>query len=290
VNIVRLNPAQIGEVSAFIAHLQADKTHQCAYFGEDAAEIAAAIQTFVPPNNGLLAYEHDRLVGFLGVDTDEESSRAWLYGPLVDHPDWQTTADALYAKIFVQGIMPTFVCDEELFVDATNVNTAAFAERHQFIPGVPHVSLRLDRQQAARLPVAENITVLSEAYHAPFERLHDVIFPGAYFSGQQIIERLGERDQVFIALHNVDVVGYLYARIEPEATHGYIDFLGVGEAFRRQGLGKKLLAAASHWLFAFPEIEAVTLTVNTRNASALELYTNLGFTHVQTLHAYRKQY
>jgi ribosomal protein S18 acetylase RimI-like enzyme len=293
VKIVRLNAAQLAETAAFISRLQADKTHQIAYFGNEAAEIAAAIQTFDPPGNVLLAYQSEALIGLLGVDTDADSHRAWLYGPLVDHPDWQVVADALYDAALRLDMIPAFVRDEEMFVDAANTNVAVFAAGHRFIPGTPQASLRLGRDTLPQLADEADVIALTKPQHQGFIRLHDSLFPNTYFSGQQIIQRLGERDRVFVVyVPQVDVIpiGYIYAKIDAEATDGYIDFLGVYEPFRRKGIAKGLISTAINWLFSYSEIEAVTLTVDAANTAALTLYTSLGFTHLQTLQSYRKHY
>jgi ribosomal protein S18 acetylase RimI-like enzyme len=292
-NIVRLNSQQLGEVVSFIVRLQADKTHQIAYFGDTAAEIAALIQTFEPPHNVLLAYEAGQLVGLLGIDTDAETGRAWLYGPMVDFADWATVADALYEEALRQDVMPPFVRDEELFVDVANTNIAAFAGRHRFIPGTPNASLRLERTAFSTESVVSDVEELTALHYQTFNQLHVMLFPGTYFSGRQIIDRLGVRDKVFIASipEMSDVpVAYIYARIEPEATEGYIDFLGVHEGFRRRGIGGRLISAAARWLFSFPDIEVVALTVHADNTAAIALYTGLGFTHTQTLQSFRKRY
>ena len=49
----------------------------------------------------------DQLVGVFGVDADPEIGRAWLFGPLIEHADWQSLADELYAasmKVIPDGI------------------------------------------------------------------------------------------------------------------------------------------------------------------------------------------
>jgi ribosomal protein S18 acetylase RimI-like enzyme len=290
VKIVRLNSAQLAETAAFTARLQADKSRQIAYFGNEAAEIAAAIQTFDPPGNALLAYEGESLIGLLGVDTDADSRRAWLYGPLIDHTNWQVVADALYDAALRLDMIPSFVRDEEIFVDAANTSVALFAASHRFIPGAPQASLRLAREGQSVLPSRPDVVELTQVHHQTFISLHDTLFPKTYFSGQQIIDRLGLRDKAFVAILDGLVVGYIYAKIDPEATDGYIDFLGVAADFRRRGIAKRLLSTAINWLFSFSEIEAVTLTVDAANSAALALYTSLDFTHLQTLQSYRKRY
>ncbi|MEO8610736.1 MAG: GNAT family N-acetyltransferase [Chloroflexota bacterium] len=292
-NIVKMNPVQSGEVAAFIARLQTDKTHQIAYFGNKVTEIAAVIETFVEAHNVLLAYCDDQLIGVLGADTDITSHRAWLYGPLVDYQEWHMVADALYEEALRLNVIPEFVHDEELFADSTNSNIATFAANHRFTAGTPQASLHLKRAVLAKKVSTIGVVELTEPHYKTFRQLHDMLFPGTYFSGHQIIERLGARDKVFFATMpglGEMPVGYIYARIEPEATDGYIDFLGVLEPFRRRGIAGKLISGAKNWLFSFPEIEAITLTVDAANTTGLALYESLGFTHFQTLRAYRKRY
>jgi ribosomal protein S18 acetylase RimI-like enzyme len=69
---------------------------------------------------------------------------------------------------------------------------------------------------------------------------------------------------------------------------GFIDFLGVEESVRRQGMGRRLITTATRWLLLFPAVQEVALTVYSRNSAALALYTQLGYEHLYTVQAYRK--
>lgn len=273
----------------FVARLQADPTQMIAYFGTEANDIRHSLECFEPDwtRATQLAYDGECLVGLLGVDVSESIGRAWLYGPLVDGADWDKTADDLYAS--AQKMMPDYVHQHELFVDVANLNVAGFAARHGFVPGTPEASLRFGREHLGQLP-DEAAEMLSADQHAAFVELHDRIFPNTYYTGVEILKRLGERDRVFVeTISKNSLAGYIYVKVEPGATNGYIDFVGVAESTRRQGIGRRLVSAATHWLFTFPAVEEVTLTVNTGNSGAIALYKQLGFEHNQTLQVFRKQ-
>jgi len=291
----------------FVARLQTDPAQMIAYFGTEPDDIRHTLHDFEPDwmQATPLIYDGERLVGLLGVDASEIHEKAWLHGPLVDTTDWAATADQLYAA--AQKTMPDYVREHELFVDVVNLNVAAFAARHGFVPGTPEASLRFGREHLGQLP-DEAAETLNTDQHAAFVELHDRIFPNTYYTGAEILGRLGERDRVFVETLTPDpspswrgeqdktlqsgghsLMGYIYVKVEPGATNGYIDFVGVAESSRRQGIGRRLVSAATQWLFTFQEVEEVTLTVNAGNDGAIALYKQLGFEHNQTLQVFRKQ-
>lgn len=292
-HIIVMPPDQLEAAAAFVARLQADPAHHIAYFGLTEAEISAAMVEFEPQDGQrvLLAIENDVIVGLLGMDSSTEVKRAWLHGPLIAAGDWDATADALYIETITRNIIPPSMVEHELFVDAANTRVRSFAGRQGFRTLTLEASLRLGRETfvGAGFVADESISELTTEQHTAFAHLHEVTFPNPYFSSREIIDNMGERDKVFVATQAGEVVGYIYAKIEPEATNGYIDFLGVAEAARRQGIGKRLIAHAVRWLFTFPEIDEVTLTVNGQNAGAVALYTGLGFEHLRSMQGYRKK-
>lgn len=272
----------------FVARLQTDPAQMIAYFGTEPDDIRHTLHDFEPDwmQATPLIYDGERLVGLLGVDASEIHEKAWLHGPLVDTTDWAATADQLYAA--AQKTMPDYVREHELFVDVVNLNVAAFAARHGFVPGTPEASLRFGREHLGKLP-DEAAEMLSADQHTAFVELHNRIFPNTYYTGAEILKRLGERDRVFVeTISKNSLAGYIYVKVEPGATNGYIDFVGVAESTRRQGIGRRLVSAATQWLFIFPEVEEVTLTVNAGNDGAIALYKQLGFEHKQTLQGFRK--
>jgi ribosomal protein S18 acetylase RimI-like enzyme len=282
--ISRMLADQVQAVAAFISRLQLDVAHYIAYFDTLEQAVAETIREWHLPDGALIAQQQDEIVGVLGVESNPQTGRVWLHGPLVDAPEWNAIADALYNE--AHHMIPASAREEELFADEANSRVAAFAARHGFTPSEPNVSLRFERRDIDDLPVASARELLPAEYPA-LEKLHNGIFPSAYYTGAQLIEQLSDRSKIFV-LHQDDApVGYVFAQVDGE--EGYIDFVGVAEDARRKGIGRQLVAFVTRWLFTFPEVRAVRLTVSANHTAALNLYRQLGYTHQRTLVAFRKQ-
>jgi ribosomal protein S18 acetylase RimI-like enzyme len=101
----------------------------------------------------------------------------------------------------------------------------------------------------------------------------------AWFLGTQ----LSRRDvAVFVAEDGGNVVGYVYAGIEPQSWKelrdraGFIHDVVVDESKRRRGIAKSLLSAALEWLQK-QGVPRVVLWTAEQNVSAQRLFTKLGF-------------
>jgi ribosomal protein S18 acetylase RimI-like enzyme len=302
-------PASLDELARFIAELNRAEEHHIGYLGTDAREIATALQEAdVPPHEAfIVAREGDVIVGAFGFEADTELGRAWLYGPFVRHPDWAGIADRLWAE--VQPLIPAAAHERELFCEVENVNCCAFAIRHRFPPRSEDAILQFDRRSLAQLsivsaseklvekgilegrppqtPPSQTVFELSPADQAAFEQLHDRLFPDTYYAGRQIIGRLDQRRKVFVALEDTALQGYVYVEAQPEFGEGNIEFIGVAEGARSRGIGRKLLAAALGWMFAFEGIESIFLSVNATNTAALALYRSAGFQLLHTMRSFR---
>jgi ribosomal protein S18 acetylase RimI-like enzyme len=101
----------------------------------------------------------------------------------------------------------------------------------------------------------------------------------AWFLGTQ----LSRRDvAVFVAEDGGNIVGYVYAGIEPQSWKelrdraGFIHDVVVDESKRRRGIAKSLLSAALEWLQK-QGVPRVVLWTAEKNNTAQRLFTKLGF-------------
>ncbi|HEY1016225.1 MAG TPA: GNAT family N-acetyltransferase [Herpetosiphonaceae bacterium] len=281
------SPEAAAEAVAFAARLNNDPAHHVAYWGLTEAEIADSLAIFVPPpaESVLLARENGKLVGLIAADQDPELGRAWIHGPFVEHPDWDAVAEALHAAM-ISRIHPD-VYEHELYIDQRNERAVAFAERQGYELFSDAAILCFEREQLAGLP-ALDLPELGPEQHESFIKLHADSFTRPHFNGQQIIEKQGEHDKVFVVAEGAEVLGYTYVKVELEHGEGYTDFVGVAESAQRRGVGRQLLTASLRWIFSFPEVRRTCLTVRTENEPAVKLYEATGFACERVGRAFRK--
>jgi ribosomal protein S18 acetylase RimI-like enzyme len=278
------------ELVQFAAGLNSDGTHHIGFFGEGEADVRSSLaECLIPPAEGFrLAYDSDQLVGIFGVDADPEINRAWLFGPLIDHEDWHTVADQLYAEVL--PLIPVDIRDYDLFCDVQNVNIQAFAVRHGFPLHSENAVLTLVRENYK--PSAKQQTRIipyQKRFFKQFEKLHEELFPKAYFTARQITEKIDERHQLLLAVERNHLFGYHFCKIEPESGSGYVDFIGTETSARGRGIGADLLASGVGWMLSAPTIRKINLTVNADNVSARHLYEKFGFVTDRVMRGYRKQ-
>lgn len=278
------------ELVRFVARLNSDGTHHIGFFGEGEADVRSSLaDCLIPPTEGFrLAYEGDHLVGAFGVDADPEINRAWLFGPLVEHDDWNTIADQLYAEAL--PLIPVDIRDYDLFCDLQNTNMEAFAVRHGFPLRSENAVLTLMRENYQ--PVAKMqtpVTTYQDGLFEQFERLHNTLFPNAYFTARQMAEKPDDTHRLFVTVEDGRLLGYHFCKIDPTSKSGYVDFIGTDSAARGRGIGADLLAAGVDWMLSAPTTRRINLTVNADNVAARSLYKRFGFTTERVMRGYRKQ-
>lgn len=280
---------QFEELVHFVTRLNSDGTHHIGFFGEGEADVRASLaECLIPPADGfMLAYDEDQLVGVFGVDADSEINRAWLFGPLVEHADWYTIADQLYGRIL--SVIPAGIRDHDLFCDVQNIHLQEFAARHGFPLRSENAVMTLRRENYT--PTAGNgskIISFDEGSFGQLEPLHKMVFPNAYFTARQMVEKINETHQLLLAMENENVLGYHFCKIEPEAESGYVDFIGTEPSARGRGIGADLLAAGVDWMLSVPATKKISLTVNADNVAAIKLYEKFGFVTERVMRGYRK--
>ncbi|HUE97616.1 MAG TPA: GNAT family N-acetyltransferase [Anaerolineales bacterium] len=278
------------ELVQFVARLNSDGTHHIGFFGEGEADVRASLaECLISPAAGFrLAYDGDQLVGVFGVDADPEINRAWLFGPLVEHDDWHTIADQLYAEVL--SLIPVDIRDYDLFCDVQNINMEAFAVRHGFPLTSENAVLTLTREdyKPSAKRQAQMISY-QEGFLEKFEKLHKLLFPNAYFTARQMVEKIDEHHQLFLAVEDDQLLGYHFCKIEPASGSGYVDFIGTDSSARRRGIGADLLASGVDWMLSPPTTKKINLTVNADNVAARSLYEKFGFVTDRIMRGYRKQ-
>lgn len=101
----------------------------------------------------------------------------------------------------------------------------------------------------------------------------------AWFLGTQLT---AADAAIFVADRDGDVLGYVYAGIEPQSwkelreTAGFVHDIVVGDRARRAGLATRLMEAAFAW-FRERQVPRVVLWTADGNHAAQALFTRLGF-------------
>lgn len=277
------------EVAAFIARLNNQSEHHIACHATEPRDVAhylLEVHTPKPEESYLTGRLDGKLVAVLGVEYDLELKRAWFEGPFVDHPDWQQIAQRLYNEAL--KLTPGSVNDYELAGDLFNKNLEEFALKNQYRHHADAAVLNFLRRDLEKLPNfrAEG---LESRYRKQFIELHDNLFPGTYFSGVQLVEKLDKTHQAFVVSDEGTVLGYSYGTVVPSTGEAYIDFIGVREESRKKGYGERLLISTLRWMFNFPKVNQVGLTVKMNNPAALRLYEKIGFRRERILRGFRKK-
>lgn len=101
--------------------------------------------------------------------------------------------------------------------------------------------------------------------------------------GSFLVSQLSDEDVlVLVAEQAGDVIGYVYAGLEPRSWKelreacGFIHDVAVAERGRRSGVATALVEAAAEWLRARGAPRVVLWTAD-RNAAAQRLFARLGF-------------
>jgi ribosomal protein S18 acetylase RimI-like enzyme len=290
-----LAPTDLREVATFVAALQAEPTSHVAYLGSEADGIAAELLALEPRGLEavLVARRRADLLGVLAADWSDDPPRVWWFGPFVASGEgFDAVADALLRA--GRALLPAEVTQEEFAVDRRSEVVAAFARRHGFAAGEGSSALLTTDLAGVRLPTPGDgdpggpdlrIEPLDRGTRAAVAGLHDRLFPGTHTPGERL-DRDPER-VVLAATRDGVVLGYVAAERQQDGA-GYVDFLGVDEPARGQGIGRRLVVAACERLRDDLGCSLAHLTVRESNLAARRLYTSIGFVEERVLHPWSR--
>ena len=287
--IIPLEGSNLDDAIDFAARLNHKAAHNISYFGKTETEIKTDFTAIQPPEGyGFIALsDNGQTIGLFGVEIDTELGRCWLFGPLVDHENWDSIAGLLFDEVLAD--LPAEINDQELYCGNQNNRVQEFAIRQGFTLNAEGAVLTLDVSQYDQIS-ATNVQDFDEKRTAEFNALHSSLFPNTYYSAEQLINLAEDPDKrIFIHIQNGKLAGYVFIQVRESSKDGYIDFIGVDETVRRQGIGQHLVTGTLNWVQTFPFVDKVTLTVKTDNVPAMRMYAALGFLTESVSQSYRKR-
>ena len=269
--------ADLPELAAMAARLQARPERHIAYLGVDASGIEAELGQLSWQLVSVVATDDrtSEITGFLIGDVDEEMGRVWWNGPFVRGEEWHSLADDLLAEARRQ--LPANVTEEEMAIDARFASFETWAFDHGFAAEVGSWVLTLERDLVAPAGDGEiAYRLMTEDDHDDVARIHEDQFPGTHTTGARLVAQHDVDHPRLVAVADDEVLGYVAVEREADGS-GYIDFVAVEPSHRRRGLGAGLIGAGVAALKTLGA-EPVCLTVREDIAGARELYASLGFT------------
>ncbi len=103
----------------------------------------------------------------------------------------------------------------------------------------------------------------------------------SYEESAKILQEAGK--EVYVAYHESELVGFILLSMQG-AFRGYIQTVCVMQAWRKQGVGRKLIAFAEARIFR--ESPNVFMCVSSFNQQAQRLYERLGYETIGVLRNY----
>lgn len=268
------------KISRFISKMNSHSKHHVGYCGTEAVEIEHTLLndfSDLPFEESFLcAYEGDVLIGVLGFDYDKETAEAELWGPFISNDNWEEVANLLWDTMLKNFPLPLrriygFYNVENLagkwFKDLQGAN---FEGEHS-------IMTILSENISLNLPTPITIDQIHNYYIEEFKELHKQEFPNAYFSAEDIINRQGEVQKLFIATNQQQFYGYVFCEVNPEFGEGDIHFLAVSSTARKKGVGTQLIKKCLEFFYSFHTIKEITLSVNSENQAAIRVYLKAGF-------------
>ncbi|CAN5680777.1 GNAT family N-acetyltransferase [soil metagenome] len=282
----RASRDDLAAVVGFVGRLNVRDEHRIGYLGDKPPEITQELLEYGAIDNAFLARQNDDLVGFMAMDVDEELSRSYLFGPLVDHDNWNEIANRLVNECL--AILPDNATAQlELFFDLANDNVGALGKELGFETYKDVRTLRFDRSDLDDLEQG-TATLVEPRHFESLVRLHDRTFPNTHLPGERMLKVFGDHKVCFVRSEADEVVGYVYLEVDDTTGSASLEFVGTAEHARGRGIGADLVRTGLHWMFGFESVSEAWLVVDEDNTGAQKIYERLGWVEVHRLTSMRR--
>jgi len=223
----------------------------------------------------IVAWQDGRLVGAMGSEYDQELERGWLHGPHAATEDWDAITTALFTRLLAE--LPGCIRQLDAYLNVENARGRRFYARQGFTER-ENLSHEFWLTPADRVVSGDRrCRLIGKPHEASFKRLYEALFPNAYYSGERVLHMIGQSHQVLIIAQGDEVLGFVVVSVDEGLSMGEIQFLGVREEHRRQGVGRRLLLAAIDWLLDHAGVSWICLNVGEELVHARSLYESVGF-------------
>ncbi|MDZ5472731.1 GNAT family N-acetyltransferase [Bacillus sp. 31A1R] len=276
-----LENRELEETAKFLTRLNSNPTYHIGYVSKNSLEIQEDLQILLQDDesSAFIVKERGQIFGFIGVDGDQERSVGEIWGPFVEANNFQLGEQLL---LYVQSNV--YFNKLNLFFNQENQLLLHLAEQHHYTFQSRENILEIEKEAISS---NEPVQKFTEEYAEQLIILHDQIFPQTYYSGSELIDNMNADGDIYIIVEHHHLLGYVYVELDYTLRKGSIEFLGVNNRVRKQGIGTKLLKMTLSDLFR-KNIDLIQLCVNTTNEKALSLYHKCGFSVKERLNFYQK--
>ncbi|MGL5406438.1 MAG: GNAT family N-acetyltransferase [Propionibacteriaceae bacterium] len=253
------------ELLNFIWTKQKLRNSACAHLDLDAQATGDELEDLDPVWTDSLSFltHNGQIRCEVCFEWEDDRSCAWMYGPWIEGD-----FDDEIAQLLDRACRDLQCEKVKGFFPAINNIVIEGLEKYGWVKSTqPAVSCTRVSGKVVREPMG----AYRRAHRSDVDliaNLHGKIFPGAYLS----VDEMFAQDRILLV--DGRGLGYIAAVIQADGV-GYIDYLGVAESARRQGIGRSLLRAALAELQSCP---LTRLTTEIDNEGALTLFTAEGFT------------
>ena len=274
------------ELSLFLAEMNGHKESHIGYCGEVPNEIFQTLQEDFTLENGETSFviardDTGEIVAAMGIDMDASSAEVW--GPFNKAASIDIQ-DHLWNML--REVYP-YIDTYTFFINKENLRQQVYMDVIGAEKKGEHTKLLIKKDAFESVLEIKSTDFAPEDQEA-FEQLHQELFPGTYYNGSTIVERLNKENKLRVLKGAFnELQGYTYVEIDPEVGEASLEYIGISHAFRHKGLGTLLLKETLAEIFSHSNIEEIALVVENTNSPAHAMYKKAGCKQEDILVHYR---